>query len=144
MHSFQGFFTRQTGILNHRQLVPTLIHHLLLVDDEAVLLGKVVQLRARVSMRQRYLDGLYIQLLGKLDGLLDSLASLPRQADDEVAVHSESQLLGIAREVSSALHGCALLDVFQDLRIARLVAHDQQAASRLFLCLESFVVSGDA
>ena len=48
--------------------------------DQAVLLGVVVELGARIGVRDRHLNGLGIQPLGEVDGLADALARLARQA----------------------------------------------------------------
>src|SRR5882724_5967905 len=56
----------------------------------------------------------------------------------------QTQLLGVACEVACALDGCALLDVLQDLGIARLIPNDQQAATCFLLRFERLVIRGDA
>ena len=66
------------------------------------------------------------------------------KSEDEVAVDEQSQLLAVLGELASAFDGGALLHVLQDLRVARFVADDEQAASRFFHRLERFVIGGDA
>src|SRR5436305_5485318 len=56
----------------------------------------------------------------------------------------ESKLFRVLRELARTLNGCALLDVLEDLRIARLIAHDEQTAPGFFLGFQGFVVGGDA
>ena len=69
---------------------------------------------------------------------------LAGQAEDEVAVDHQAELVAVAGEVQRALDGCALLDVLEDLRVARLVADDQQAAAGFLHRLQRLVVGGDA
>ena len=56
----------------------------------------------------------------------------------------QSQLVAILGELAGALDGGTLLDVLQNLLIARFVADDQQTASRFFHRLEGFEVGGHA
>ena len=56
----------------------------------------------------------------------------------------QAQLLAILGELARPLHGGALLDVLQNLRVAGFVADDQQAAARVFHGLQSFEVGGHA
>ena len=115
-----------------------------LVGDEAVLLGVVEELGAGEGVRDGDLDGLAIELLGEVDGVADGLAGFAGQAEDEVAVDDEAELVAVALEVECALDGGALLDVLQDLRVAGLVADDQQAAAGFLHGFEGVVVGGDA
>ena len=80
------------------QLVPALIDHGPVVDDEAILGGKVIELRARIGMRDRYLDGLYVERLGEVDGVADRLFGFARKPEDKVAVDGQPQLMAIARK----------------------------------------------
>ena len=82
-------------------------------------------------MRHRDLDGFDVQFLGEVDGVVDGLAGLARQAQDEVAVDDQAQLVAILGELAGALDGRALLDVLQDLLIAGFIADDQAAGSPL-------------
>ena len=68
----------------------------------------------------------------------------PGSPDDVIAVHQQAELLAVGGEALGHLHGGALLDVLEDLRIARFVAHDQQAAAGLLHGLQGVVIGGDA
>ena len=95
-------------------------------------------------MRDRHLDRLGVQPLGEVDGLADALARLARQPDDEVAVDHQAQLFAVLREAQRHVHGGALLDVLEDLRIARFVADDEQPASGILHRLQGVVIGGHA
>ena len=69
---------------------------------------------------------------------------LAGQAEDEIAVNDQAELVAILGELAGALDGGALLDVLQNLRIAGFVADDQQAASGFLHRLQRFEVGGDA
>ena len=85
-----------------------------------------------------------VELLGEVDGGANGFLGFAGKSEDEVAVDEQSELLAVLGELARAFDGCALLDVLQDLRVARLVAHDEQAASRFLHRLQRFVVGGDA
>jgi len=59
-------------------------------------------------------------------------------------VDGETEFVAVACKVARTLNGGALLDVLEDLRVARLKANDKQAAAGLAHGLERFVVGGDA
>ena len=101
----------------------------MLVGDESVGLGVVVELRARIGVRNGDLDGFHIQRLGKVDGVADRLLRLAGQAENEVAVDRQAQVVAVLGKRPRALNGGALLDVLQNLRIARLKSHNQQPAA---------------
>ena len=90
------------------------------------------------------LNGLHVQLFGKINGLADALAAFTGQSQDKVAMHHQTQFLGVFGELAGTFHGCALLDVLENLRIAGLIAHDQQAATGFALGLQGLVIGGDA
>ena len=69
-------------------------------------------------MRNRNLNGLDIKLFRKRDGVLDRLPRFAGEAEDEVAMNHQSQLVSVFGELPRAFQGGALLDVLQDLRIA--------------------------
>ena len=68
----------------------------------------------------------------------------PGQTENEVAMDDQSELLAVLGELARALDGRALLDVLQDLLIARLVADDEQPASGFLHRLQRLVVGGHA
>ncbi len=59
-------------------------------------------------------------------------------------MNGKAQLLAICREAARHVDGRALLDVLQNLLVARFVADDQQAATRFLHRLQSVVVGRDA
>ena len=82
--------------------------------------------------------------LGEIDGAADALADLAGQPDDEIAVDQQAQLLAVRGEALRHVDGGALLDVLEDLRVARFVADDQQPAAGLLHGLQGVVIGGDA
>ncbi len=66
------------------------------------------------------------------------------QAEDEVGVDDEAEVVAVLDEVAGALDGGTLLDVLEDLRIAGLEADDEQAAAGFLHGLEGVAVGGDA
>ena len=109
--------------------------------QEAILGHLVVQLRARHGVRERNLDGFAIQFLRKLNGLVDGFLGFARQTDDEVAVNLDPDLLAVLHELARHLHGRALLDVLQDLRIARFESHDKEPRPAIRHGLQLFVLA---
>ena len=57
---------------------------------------------------------------------------------------TKPELVAVLGELAGALDGGALLDVLQDLLIARLVADDEQAAAGFLHGLQRLVIGGDA
>ena len=110
---------------------PAFVGHLVVVGDEAVDAGVLVELGAGEGVGDRDLDGFDVELLGELDGVADGFLRLAGKAEDEVAVDGEAELVAVAGEVAGALDGGAFLDVLEDLRIAGLEADDEQPGSRL-------------
>ena len=94
-------------------------------------------------MRDGDLDGLAVEGFGEVDGVADGLLGLAGQAEDEVGVDDEAEVVAVLDEVARALDGGALLDVFQDLRIAGLEADDEQPAAGFFHGLEGLAIGGD-
>ena len=66
------------------------IDHRLTVDDEPVLLGEIVELGARIRMRQRDLNSFHVESLGKIDRVADRVFGLARQSQNEIAVDDQS------------------------------------------------------
>ena len=94
--------------------------------EPAVLHRLLVERRAGIGRGQRHLDGVRIDLLGELDGLLDRLAGFAGQAEDEGAVDRMPSLRQSAVKRRAMSVRSALLDVVQDLLVAGLVADQQQ------------------
>ena len=91
-------------------------------------------------MGDRDLNRFTIELLGKLHSTLDGLWRFPRQPDDEIPMHHQTELLTMSHEGMGLLNSSPFLDVFKDLRIARLKTHNQEAATRLLHGFERVVV----
>src|SRR6185437_3920599 len=91
------------------------------LDQKIVLDGEVVELGARVGVGDRNLYGFNIQFLGKSDRVFDSFARFPGQAENEVSMDDQAELVRVLGELASPFEGCALLDVLEDLLIAGFV-----------------------
>ena len=82
--------------------------------------------------------------LGEVDGVADRLLGFAGQAEDEVGVDDEAEVVAVLDEVASALDRGALLDVLEDLRVAGLEADDEQAAAGFLHGFEGVAAGGDA
>ena len=133
----------QAGVLDVGHLVAAAVFHLF-VGDEVVALGEVEELGAGEGVGDGDLDGLAVELLGEVDGVADGFLGLAGEAEDEVAVDDEAEVVAVLDEVACALDGGALLDVLEDLRVAGLEADDEQAAAGFLHGLEGVAVGGDA
>ena len=76
-------------------------------------------------MRNRNLNGIDIEFLGKGDGVVDGLASFPGQAKDEITMDHQSELVAVLGKLAGPLDGRTFLDIFENLRIAGLEAYDE-------------------
>ena len=81
--------------------MPTLVDHGAIVDDETILSGEVVELRARIGVSNRYLDGLNIESFSKVDGVADRLLGFTGKAEDEVAMNGKAKLMAKSRARST-------------------------------------------
>jgi hypothetical protein len=95
VHHLHDVLDGQAGVLDVGHLVAALVGHGF-VGDEAVLLGVVEELGAGEGVGDGDLDGLAVELLGELDGVADRLAGLAGQAEDEVAVDDQAELVAVA------------------------------------------------
>src|SRR5262249_5776308 len=95
-----------------------------------------VERRPWIGCGERALDGVGIDLAGEADGLLDALARLAGQPEDERAVQGDAERLAVAREATRHIEPHSLLDVVEDLLVARLVAHEEQAQAVVLEHLE--------
>src|SRR5277367_1062850 len=114
------------------------------VGYEAFLLCILEEFRTWERVGHGDLNGLAIKPFGELDSVADRLPGLARQAQNEVAMDNQLKLLAVMGEVERSLDACSLLDVLQDLRIARLEPDDEQSTASLFHGLERVKVGGDA
>ncbi len=100
-----------------RHLVAAFVDHFVVADHEAVLDGEVVKFRARVGVRDGNLDGFDVEFLGKVDRTTNRLVCFAGEAEDEVSVNRQAQLMAVFCKLFGTLDGGALLDVFENLRI---------------------------
>src|SRR5439155_1426382 len=98
------------------------------VDGQVVVLGdEVVEGGARVGRGERDLERLGLHLAREAHGLLDGVAGLAREAQDEGPVDQDAELVAVPGEATGALDAHPLADVLQDLLVPRLVADDEEA-----------------
>src|ERR1700676_2450115 len=122
-------FARQMRIANRRKLHTFLaneVDHLVLFEP-AVFDGLVIQRRTRIGRCQRHLDRVRIDFLRVLDRLFDGCLRLAGQTEDEGAVNLDAELAAVFAEAPRDVRTQALLDVQQDLVVARFIADQQQA-----------------
>src|SRR5208283_4475707 len=128
LHVVEDFRVRQMRIMQRRDLYAAVIDQLRVVRVEPAVLDRLlVEERPRVWRGQGNLDRVRVDLGGEADGFLDRLPRLPRQAEDERAVNLHTQFMAVTGEFPRDLDSHALLDVVQDLLVAALIAHQQQA-----------------
>src|SRR5215831_10856015 len=112
-----------------------------LIYREILVLFQVrIKLGPWIGMSYRDLNRFAVKLLGKLEGALDGLGRLPWQPDDKIAMHHDAQPLAVLHKRSGLFDGRTFLDILKNLRIARLKAHNQQAAPCIFHGFERLVV----
>src|SRR6185295_9723558 len=93
--------------------------------EPALAQSLIVEERTGIWGRERNLYGVRIDLGGKSDRLLDRLPGFAGQAEDERPVHGDPEIATILAEPPRDVDQHSLLDVVQNLLIARLVT-DQQ------------------
>src|SRR5262249_31375674 len=76
----------------------------------AVLHGLAVEIGSRIGCRQRHLDGVWVDVDGELYGLLDGLAGLTRQPENEGAVDQDPKLVAVLGKTARNVSAQALLD----------------------------------
>ena len=101
VHHLHHVLGGQAGILDVRHLVAAVVRHLL-VGDQVVVLGVVVELGAGVGMRDRDLNGLAVERLGEVDRVADRLRRFAGKTDDEVAVDDQAELVAVLGEARAA------------------------------------------
>src|SRR5262250_2861746 len=129
---------RQVRVADGAHLQAALIDEPLRLEPPLALC-LLVERGARIGSGQRDLDGVGIDLAGEADGLLDGLARLPGQAEDEGPVDGDAESLAVAGEAPGHVEPDPLLDVVEDLLVARLVAHEEEAQPVVFEDLEGRV-----
>ena len=85
------------------------------------------ELGAGIRRGDRYLNRVGVNVAGEADGFLDGLRGLAWQSQDERAVDLDPERLRALRELAGDVQANALLHVVQDLLVAGLVSHEQQA-----------------
>src|SRR5579883_3455646 len=76
--------------------------------------------------------------------MANGLLRFPGQTKNEVTVDGQAEVVAIACKIAGPFHGCTLLDVLEYLRVAGLIADDQQTASGFTHGLQCFAVCRDA
>src|SRR6185437_10491725 len=143
MHLLHDVLGGQARVFDVRHLMAAAVFHLF-VGDEVVALGEVVELGAGVGVRYGDLDGFAVKRLGEVDGVADGLLGFAGEAEDEVGVDNQAEVVAVLDELTRALDGGALLDVLEDLRVAGLEADDEQTAAGFLHGLEGVAVGGRA
>src|SRR4030095_11400006 len=133
------FLPRQTGVFQVGKLVTKLVGHRI-VGVVVVLLQVIIELRARVGVSDRNLNGFAVQLLCKLHRALNGLLSLAGQANDEISVDDNTQALAVLHEFQPLLDRRTLFYVLQNLWISRFKSYDHQPAAGFLHRLQGFVV----
>src|SRR5689334_22812803 len=127
LHRVEDLAVAETRIVQRRDLHAALVDQLgVLGVEPAVLHRLLVQERARIRRGERDLDGVWVDLGGEADRLLDRLLRFPGEPQDEGAVDRDAELVAILGEALGHVDQHALLDVVQDLLVARLVADQQK------------------
>ncbi len=140
VHARHHFGLGQMRILDVGQLVSAGIGERFHFQ-EALLGHRFMQFRAGHGMREGDLNRFAVQLFGEVDGLLNRLARFAGQTDDEVAVHANADFTAILHEGARHLDGRAFLDVLQNLRVARLKAHDEEPRAGIGHGFQGFVIA---
>ena len=108
---------RQARILQVRQLMAARVRQGL-ASQKTFFIREIVEFRSRIGMGQRNLNGFAIELFGVFDCCFDGLPSLARQSDNEVTVNFDARALAVLDKGAAHFYRGALLDIFQNLRIA--------------------------
>src|SRR6266699_6124060 len=119
------------------------VHHAAL-HHEIIFHSEIKELSSRIGVSHRYLNGLDVEFLRERNRILYGLAGFSRESQDKVTMNYQPEFVSIFCKLASALNRGSLLDVFQNLLVARFVADDQQSASGFFHGFQRFVISGYA
>jgi hypothetical protein len=113
----------EAGVVECGDLDPVGVDQLTRVElKPALLLGLAVQLRPGIRSGQRNLDRVRLDLARVAHGLLDRLWRLAREPENERPVDRDALGPRVSRELAGNVEPNALLDVVEDLLVARLVA----------------------
>ena len=107
--------------------------------EPALLLGLFKKVRAGIGRRQRDLNRFGIELDRVIDRLLDGLARLAGQPDDEGAMDQDAELVAVGGKTPREVEPDTLFYVVQNLLVAGFVAYRKQAESVVLHDLERFV-----
>jgi hypothetical protein len=91
-HAVKDLLFRQMRITDRRQLHALIVHQIdgIIFGKPTVVDGLFIECGARVRCGERDLDGVRIDFLCEIDGFLDGLRGLPRQAQDEGAMNQDA------------------------------------------------------
>src|SRR5690242_18472675 len=104
------------------------IHQLRVLGVQPAVLDRLaIKIRAWIWCRERDLDGVRVDLGGKANGFLNRLLRLAREPQNESTMDLYAQFVAVLGKAARNLDPHTLLDVVQDLLVATLVAHEQQA-----------------
>src|ERR1051326_4727766 len=112
----------------------------LIALEMAVLLRPVIQFGAGIGRSEGHLDAEDVEFASEAHRLLDRLTSFAGQAEDEGAVDDDAELVAVLRELARFVNADALLDIVEDLLIARFVTDEQQTQSVVLENLQRLVV----
>src|SRR5579875_2751997 len=126
----EDLLVAQMRIMQRRDLNAVLVDQLRMFGIEPAILDRLlIEEGAGIRRGERDLDGMGIDLGRELYRLLDGFLGFAREAENEGAVDRHADLVAILGEALGHVDQHALLDVVQDLLIARLVPDEQQSQS---------------
>src|SRR5207253_5492125 len=99
VNRIKDFIGREAWILNMKELVTTVVHHLAVGHKEPVLYSVVVKFSTGISVGHRNLNRLDVQLFSECNSSVDRLVSLTGKSHNEVAVNHQSQLVTVLGEL---------------------------------------------
>src|ERR1700726_4561285 len=98
----------------------------ILFVQPSVLKGLPIKICAGIRCGYRHLESVWIDFTGKPDRLLDRLLRLTGQAENKGAVDDDAELVAVFAELPRDINPHSLLDVVQNLLVARLITYEQQ------------------
>ena len=116
LDAVEDFFLRQMRIAKRRKLHALAVHEIdgVVLLEPAVGDGVPIELRAGIGRGERNLYRVRVDLFGEFYGLLDGLARLARQAEDEGSVDLDAELAAVLGEAARDVGAQALLDDMQN------------------------------
>ena len=127
-------------VVQRRDLHAVLVDEFRVLNVEPAFLHRlVVQEGAGVWGGKRDLDGVRVDLFGEFHCFLQGFLCLAGQADDEGAVDFDAELVAVSGEALGDVYAHAFFDVVEDLLVAGLVTHEEQAQAVFFQDFQGFV-----